>query len=135
MPIMQWDSSLDVGVSAMNKEHQDILAVMNRIYDASAQGVHGHAINDLVAQLGQVCVDHFTDEERLMERIGYPEIDKHKQLHARLLSQVDQHAQAIRAAHGKPSAEFFNFLKFWLTSHIKGIDTKYAAHAGARPAA
>ena len=132
---MQWDSSLDVGVAAMNQEHQEILAVMNRIYDLDAQGTHGQPINNLVAELGQVCTRHFADEERYMERIGYPELDRHRQLHARLLGQFDQHAQAIKAAHGRPPAEFFNFLKFWLSSHIRGIDVKYGSHAGARPAA
>jgi hemerythrin-like metal-binding protein len=129
MPIMHWDDSLDVGVVAMNREHQQILDVMNRIYDESAKGVQGDRINALVAELGQVCVSHFADEERYMERTGYPELDRHRQLHARLLAQVQQYADAIKAAHGRPPAEFFNFLKFWLTSHIKGIDVKYAAHA------
>jgi hemerythrin len=135
MPIMLWDASLDVGVGAMNREHQQILDVMNRIYDASAKGVEGKSINDLVAQLGQVCVDHFADEERYMERIGYPELDRHRQLHARLLGQFQQHADVIKSAGGRPAPEFFHFLKFWLTSHIKGIDVKYAAHAGAHRAA
>lgn len=135
MPIMLWDKSLDVGVPAMNHGHEEILAAMNRIYDADAQGVHGPAINDMVARLGEVCIGHFADEERFMERIGYPDLDRHKQLHARLLEQFAKHAADIKAEHGRPSAEFFNFLKFWLTSHIKGIDMKYSVHAGARSVA
>jgi hemerythrin len=129
MPIMSWDPSLDVGVEAMNLEHRDILTAMNRVYDAAAQGVRGEAINSLVSQLGSVCVRHFEDEERFMERAGYPDRDRHKQLHARLLAQFQEHAQAIRQAGGQTTDEFFNFLKFWLTSHIRGIDTKYGAHA------
>ena len=35
MPLMQWDESLDIGVPDMNDDHRDILAAMNRIYDAS----------------------------------------------------------------------------------------------------
>jgi hemerythrin len=31
MPIMSWDQSLDVGIPSMNREHQDILDVMNKI--------------------------------------------------------------------------------------------------------
>ena len=83
----------------------------------------------LVARLGQVCVRHFADEERFMETVAYPDRDRHKQLHTRLLAQYQEHAQAIRQAGGHPTDAFFQILKFWLTSHIKGIDTKYAAHA------
>jgi hypothetical protein len=32
-------------------------------------------------------------------------------------------------AGGVATDKFFQFLKFWLSSHIEGIDTKYAAHA------
>jgi hemerythrin len=135
MPIMSWDPSLDVGVSSMNQEHREILDVMNAIYDARSRGEEGKTVNDLVARLGAVCVRHFKDEEAYMERTGYPDLDRHRQLHERLLAQFGQHAEAIKAAHGKPSDEFFNFLKFWLTSHIKGIDVKYGPNAGGRQAA
>lgn len=129
MPIMSWDPSLDVGVEAMNLEHRDILDAMNRVYDAVGQGLSGEAVNTLVAKLGAVCVHHFDDEERFMERVQYPDRDRHKQLHVRLLVQFQEHAKAIRQAGGHPTDEFFHFLKFWLTSHIRGIDTKYGAHA------
>lgn len=129
MPIMSWDASLDIGVEPMNLEHQEILTAMNRVYDAAAQGLRGQAVNDLVANLLAVTLRHFQDEERFMERIGYPDRDRHKQLHARLLAQLHDHAQAIHAAGGHPSEEFFQFLKFWLTSHIKGIDTKYGTYS------
>ena len=129
MPIMLWDKSLDIGVAPMNAEHQQILDVMNKIYDAREKGQHGATINLLVAQLGDVCVRHFSDEERYMDSIGFPGLSGHKHLHKQLLDRYGQHAAAIRAADGHPSDEFFQFLRFWLTSHIKGIDTKYAAHA------
>jgi len=133
MPIMNWDASLDIGVPAMNREHQDILEAMNRIYDAKEQGLAGASVNNLVARLGQVCVSHFADEEAFMERVGYPDLSRHKQLHEKLLGQFNAHAGTIRAAGGVPHDEFFHFLKFWLTSHIKGIDVKYGQHAQAQP--
>jgi len=129
MPIMLWDASLDVGVTAMNQEHQKILEAMNLIYDARAAGKSGQAVNDLVGRLGEICVSHFADEESYMARVGYSELDRHKQLHKRLLEQFGQHAQSIKAAGGQPTDEFFHFLKFWLTSHIKGIDMRYGPKA------
>lgn len=131
MPIMLWDPSLDVGVAAMNREHQEILDLMNRIYDARARGEHGEAINQLVARLGGVCTRHFADEEAYMARIGYRDLASHKILHQSLLARYGAHAEAIKAAGGAASDDFFNFLKFWLTSHIKGVDTRYGAHATA----
>lgn len=131
MPIMLWDPSLDVGVEPMNREHQDILDLMNRIYDARAQGRQGPPINQLVADLGAVCTRHFADEEAYMASIGYRDLASHKILHHKLLERFTSYANEIKAAHGVPSDDFFNFLKFWLTSHIKGVDVKYGLAAAA----
>ena len=132
MPIMNWDKSLDIGVPAMNEDHQEILDLMNKIYDARAAGREGLTINSLVSQLGACCTKHFADEERYMAQIGYPDLEPYKLMHKKLLLTYGEHAAQIKDAGGRPSDAFFNFLKFWLSSHIKGIDTKYAAHSGAK---
>ena len=129
MPIMNWDNSLDIGVKTMNDEHHGLLDIMNQIYDAHAGGKQGATINALVAKLGEACTAHFAHEEAYMQRIGYPGFNKHKALHTNLLTRYGAFAAQIRAGGGLASDAFFQFLKFWLSSHIKGIDTKYAAHA------
>lgn len=129
MPLMQWDKTLDIGVAAMNDEHHGLLDIMNELYDAHAAGKQGAAINALVAKLGAACTEHFAHEEAYMQRVGYPGFDSHKLLHTKLLTRYGELAAQMRAGGGKTNDEFFQFLKFWLNSHIKGVDTKYAAHA------
>jgi len=129
MPIMTWDSSLDIGVHEMNREHQDILDAMNAIYDASLAGKKGDAINAMVAHLGAATTRHFRDEEAFMARIGYADLDNHKRIHAKLLRDFATHQIATQEAGGKPSAAFFQFLRLWLAAHIKCIDLKYAEHS------
>ena len=129
MPIMNWDKSLDIGVVDMNDDHKEILAVMNAIYDAASQGRTGSAINDLVDKLAKVCVSHFADEEKYMASIAFPGIETHKLIHKKLLSDYAAHAETIKKAGGTTNEDFFFFLKRWLTSHIKGIDIKYADHS------
>lgn len=135
MPIMQWDETLDIGVAAMNDDHQEILEAMNAIFDAHEAGRAGTPINELVAKLGAVCVSHFRDEEAFMERIGFPGIVTHRLIHKQLLDEYGKHADAIRTTGGKANADFFMFLKRWLTAHIKGIDAKYGARAKSGKAA
>ena len=129
MPIMTWDASLDVGVESMNKEHQEILDKMNEIFDAAQSGTTGAPINRLVGELGQITTGHFADEEAFMESIGFANLAQHKLQHQALLEKFTKHAEAIEAAGGVARAEFFHFLRFWLASHIKGIDIKYGEHA------
>jgi len=132
MPLMNWDQSLDIGVDAMNRDHQKLLDVMNRIYDSREKG--GSAVNLLVQQLGALCVKHFKDEEAFMISIGFPDLESHKRVHARLLSRYGEFAEAIQKNDGKPSDEFFQFLRLWLASHIKCIDVKYGEHSAQKTA-
>lgn len=134
MPIMLWDKSLDIGVPDMNREHQEILDLMNRIFDATAAGEGGAMVNALVAKLGTVCQRHFADEEAYMASIGFPALEPHRILHQNLLARYLEFAAQTRADGGRAGEDFFHFLKFWLTSHIKGVDARYATHAH-RPAA
>jgi hemerythrin len=126
MPIMEWDDSLDVGVSAMNNEHKQILDAMNRIFDAAQAGRAGDEINLLVDRLGAVCVRHFKDEEQYMASIDYAGLRNHKLIHEDLLERYGKYAAQIKAAGGRPDHGFFHFLRHWLQSHIKGIDVKYS---------
>lgn len=134
MPVMTWNDSLDVGVDAMNAEHRDILSAMNAIYDLHNAGRSGDVVNRAVAALGGICARHFADEEKFMAKIGFPGLKMHRHIHEKLLERFTRFASDITAAGGEASEEFFDFLRYWLTSHIKGIDTKYGAHAASRQA-
>lgn len=127
MPIMNWDQSLDIGVDAMNREHKQLLDVMNRIYDARDKG--GPGVNSYVKELGALCVKHFKGEEAFMESIGFPDLESHKRVHARLLARYGEFAEAIEKNGGKPGEDFFQFLRLWLASHIKCIDIRYGEHS------
>jgi hemerythrin len=136
MPLMNWDQSLDIGVDAMNRDHKQLLDVMNRIYDSRDKG--GPGINALVKQLGDLCVRHFKTEEAFMQSIAFPDFVAHKRVHERLLAKYGEFAAQIEAAQGRPSEEFFQLLRLWLAAHIKCIDIKYSEHnrkRGARSAA
>lgn len=129
MPLMEWSPALDIGVEAMNREHREILAAMNAVYDADQAGKTGPAMMAKITTLAQITTRHFADEERFMEQSGFPEIVTHKMIHAKLLKDFTAHVAAIEAAGGKPGKDFFQFLHLWLSAHIKRIDKQYGDHA------
>ncbi len=129
MPIMVWEPSLDIGVPDMNREHIDILNAMNAIYDAVEAGKSGPGVMAMIDKLGAITTRHFKDEEAFMTKIGFPDLENHKRMHEKLLKGFAEHADAARAAGGRPKADFFQFLRLWLSAHIKHIDRTYATHA------
>lgn len=129
MTIMNWDQSLDVGVEKMNDEHKGLLVLMNKLHDLYENGETGSAILTTMRRLGAATAAHFKDEEEFMQSIGYDRFDSHKRIHTELLQRYGDFMEKAEAAGGKVDDEFFKFLKFWLSAHIKGIDVKYGEFA------
>ena len=129
MPIMEWTPALDVGVNEMNDEHKTILSLMNKLYDENEKGASKDQLKKTIQELGAFTMKHFADEEAYQASINYPDLTTHKALHANLLKKFGAFQEGFDKGPGKVAPEFFNFLKFWLSSHIQGIDKKYGDHA------
>jgi len=129
MPIMTWDDSLDVGVAQMNREHQGLLDLMNALYDRAKAGESGPEMIALLDRLATATVEHFAHEEAHMDHIGHAGAEAHKRIHKDLLDKFQRHSEAIKARNGVIEESFFNFMRFWLSAHIRGIDMKYAEKA------
>jgi hemerythrin len=115
-------------VDSMDNEHQQLIAKMNLLYDAVAVKDPYETLLLLVNDLASYTVKHFSDEEAYMEKINFQGLATHKIIHKQLLDQFQGFVEKFKAQKAL-SDDFFNFLKVWLTGHIKGIDMKYAAVA------
>ena len=126
MSFYTWDpNSLSVKVKSMDDEHQILISKMNAIHDADKGGADTERLKKLVMDLVDYTKKHFEDEEKYMEEIKFDGLKTHKIIHQQLLEQVGGHIEDFTKT-GKINEAFYNFLKVWLTSHIKGIDMKYS---------
>ena len=129
MPIMNWDNSLSVGIDKIDDDHAEILNWMNEVYDLHARGAPGKDIIHAVEQLYFVTEVHFREEEEFFDSFAFPEAELHKTMHKTLLEKLHKGLTIIRKNNGAIDQRFFNFLRYWLSAHIKGIDIKYANYS------
>ena len=126
MSLLEWNSSLDVHVDSMNREHSELIRLMNVVYDANAAASGKEQISSALDALVDYTVKHFEDEEAYMESINFSGLRSHKYIHQDLLKRVSGFVSDYKSSTSDQLPnEFFEFLKFWLVSHIQGIDTKY----------
>ena len=83
------------------------------------------ALVKIMDELVDYTVMHFGMEEKLFSQYGYDEEKEHKAIHKKLVDQVLDYQKRLIAGDPTVSINLMTFLKDWLTSHIKGIDTKY----------
>jgi hemerythrin-like metal-binding protein len=121
----EWDQAkYSVEVPQMDREHQAIIASMNKLFSMSESGAASAQLGRVFAELVQLTVKHFADEEAYMESIHYAGLGSHKLIHKSLLASVMSHKEKFDRT-GKFERDFFDFLRMWLKAHICGIDVKY----------
>ena len=72
---------------------------------------------------------HFSDEERFQEEIGYPELQRHKEIHAQFRAGIRRYADRV-AKEGFTEEliqEFGGRLMAWLIMHVAAEDQKIGA--------
>lgn len=127
MKLMEWSDQLDVGVQEMNHQHQDLLDLMNTLYEGNNEGKSFEELLPTLSKLKEYTIRHFKEEEEYMESIKFDGLASHKIIHEQLLKRFAQEEEKIIESKKFPDS-FFGFLKVWLSAHIKGIDMKYGMH-------
>lgn len=128
MANFKWQDRFDIGITAANDDHKKLLELMDRLEDLVLQNrsemFQKAAMNDLVAFTKK----HFSEEEMFMDDIKFPHVSSHKALHRKVEAKLEQFSDTLSAG-SKLGPDFFEFLNFWIASHICNVDIKYAEHA------
>ena len=127
MALLQWSENLSVGVVEMDRQHQKLVELVNRLYQAMGEGKGDNLKKEILTELLTYTKIHFSAEERLMREHGYPQLADHKRLHDQLMDKVIQMNDKIRSGRMVPSVSLGTFLKDWLLTHILQQDKKYGA--------
>lgn len=122
---MPWNSSLSLGISSIDKQHQKLVALINELARALSKG-EKQASKKILKELVDYTVYHFGYEEKLFNQFKYPQEQEHKTIHKRLVEQVQDFVKKVEEGDYSIADELLNFLKDWLTNHIGFTDKKYA---------
>ncbi len=129
MSLIEWDSSFSVGSTRMDADHQRLLTLLNRLYDAWHGGEGVEELGWLFDELMAYADTHFAAEEMALKSRNYARLEKQQTDHIRLKASVLDFRSRYLSGD-KPAAlteEMTIFLKSWLLEHILGEDMLYKA--------
>ena len=125
-----WREEYAIGQPEIDQQHQQLFALLDRLYDAVCTGgddTEGKsAVEAVVVELVSYTRSHFFLEESLMRESGYFGLEQHQQEHQRLLSMVDEKMAALRRGDKIISIELLEFMNLWLAQHILKSDSQFA---------
>ena len=126
MFIVTWRDQMSLNYLPLDTEHQAFLNVVNQSMVASYSG-------DLVAmsRVFEACYDfvrnHFANEEDIMERIRFPDMEAHMQAHRTFIKNISEFRQRFenaktKAAKQKEAVKAADFLSVWFLGHVLSRD-------------
>jgi len=134
MSLFEWDESYSVGHSEIDAQHKRLFQLAEDMHAAMAAGKGKQMLSQTLANLINYTKSHFSSEERLMQKYGYPEYPQHKAEHDKLTAQVLAFQSDFNAGRAMFSIDLMHFLKNWLAHHIGKIDQKVASYIKAKAA-
>ena len=127
---LQWSDDLAVGHPLIDSQHRGLFDQFAQLLAACDQHRGPEHLRELFDFLDEYVKTHFREEEALMERFDYPEMTRHRQKHRYFIDQLAGLKQELQTSG--PTIQVLirtnKALIFWLTEHIREVDTGLAAH-------
>ncbi len=121
-----WKDEYSVGVKSLDDDHRKLLNLINHLQTAvhyqTGEIFEKEALDEVVAYTKY----HFKREEKMMEEAGYADLEAHKELHAKMIAEVDGFLKEYDKRGHEALEEVAQYLKDWLVGHINGTDQEYS---------
>jgi len=124
----EWSDSLVSGNETIDSQHKDLFKHINSYFD-SLEKLYGHEVTiKTLNYLLKYVRFHFSTEEDLMKRYGYPDFNEHLNDHRKLVEELMVcYKTLIADGHSEEIVERLRvLLQEWLVEHIMGYDKRLA---------
>lgn len=133
MSKLEWSPSWSVGDDQLDREHQGLIALINRLADPAIQESQDPQIwLTCISEVVRYAENHFRSEEERMRQADYPGLGAHRTGHLRFRTQVAQLSQPPEAGGLKSLKDLHAFLAAWLKSHVLEEDRRYVPYLDAK---
>ncbi len=133
MPLLQWKDHYSVGIEAVDHEHKELIALINRLYsELMAEGASLTAsafFGDLIKAISA----HFALEERFMRERGYDQLPLHKEDHERLLDEILSLMDEFDRDEVASREDLAAALDAWFLRHFETHDARLHKAFGPHP--
>jgi methyl-accepting chemotaxis protein len=123
---VRWSKDYSVEVELFDRHHQKLFKLIGNLYTAMKNGITGDDLTGVIDSLLDYTNYHFGVEEDAMERFAYPGCDHQKKQHAHLVQSIKDLRADMESGKAFVAVDVMEFLRDWLTKHIKGCDKLYA---------
>lgn len=134
MSLLEWKPQYSVGVPAVDHEHRELIALINRLHDRLGEQHSPERVAEFLAEIHARIAAHFALEEKVMREEGYAGLGEHKAEHERLLDTLRDIMDRYEVGRGYSDTELATALGEWFEVHFRDQDARWhrshQAHQG-----
>ena len=123
-----WDNKYEIGIDRIDFEHRIFLGLIKDLSDAVEGGQPRTKLSRIIDEIRLYAAFHFLSEENIMIDIDYPDLQPHREEHARLLSLLDDKLHTFAAEETSDGSEIVEFVFQWFALHTTQVDKQIAVH-------
>ncbi|MBE0615751.1 MAG: hemerythrin family protein [Burkholderiales bacterium] len=131
MELIQWNDRLKLGIEVVDRQHERLVEIINRLNEAMTQGRGADVIGEILDELIIYTATHFSMEEKYFAQFDYADAAEHKLEHDALIEKVTAFADDLEKAQGSVrsalATELLQFLGIWWRYHMMDTDSKFVA--------
>ena len=124
-----WKKSYEIKIPEIDMQHRQLVGLVNELSDAMMAKQGHRTVPHILAELLDYVMIHFTTEEEAMQKMRYPGLTEHKEMHLDLTKQVLDYKNRYIRNDVMNSGELLTFLCDWLKTHIIVHDKNFGNFA------
>ncbi len=133
---LAWSEEFSVGVKGIDRQHQELLARVNALFDAIGSREAGRSVDELIVHMESYVHRHFLCEEKLMRRHGYPDYVLHLGHHQHFIEELARIEKMYDRSGLSPElvTRMAGYITDWLSQHFVVDDRRLAEYLRAQRA-
>jgi hemerythrin len=123
--IMTWTRDCRLGLDDIDTQHRLLFAIAAEAYEIDHPESQGPEIKYLINHIRKYVTEHFAHEEAFLDAISYPDRDRHKEAHRKIIEEINH--TLTRSGNLSDLVEQIRFLMtVWIRDHILDMDKQFA---------
>jgi len=128
--VIEWQDCLSVGVLEIDIQHKLLFERFNSFLQACQSEADHDKVHRLFWFLEAYAVTHFSEEEKLMQESGFPDLPRHRKQHEEFAAEIARVKERLRSEGPSPTlvSGLTTFISDWLVRHISQMDRAIGSH-------
>jgi len=123
--LITWRDEYSVGVPEVDYEHQQLIGLINELYEQIMADAEKEAISGFLGEVYAQVSAHFALEEKVMRDCRYDQLDDHKADHEKLLDEIGDIIDRFDANAFFSAQDFGQTLSSWFGEHFATADARF----------